>query len=87
MNNAAKNIIKPIATLDRKNIPTLINIYEYIMWNFPWNWIEILLPLLWDSTVTIILVKFGTNLKIFIYVQKLQDVLVLVIIKKFISLV
>ena len=33
------------------------------------------------------LVKFGTNLKIFIYVQKLQDVLVLVIIKKFISLV
>lgn len=31
MNNAAKNIIKPIATLDRKNIPTLINIYEYIM--------------------------------------------------------
>ena len=87
MKNAAKNIIKPIATLDRKNIPTLINIYEYIMWNFPWNWIEILLPLLWDSTVTIILVKFGTNLKIFIYVQKLQDVLVLVIIKKFISLV
>ena len=87
MKNAAKNIIKPIATLDRKNIPTLINIYEYIMWNFPWNWIEILLPLLWDSTVTIILVKFGTNLKIFIYVQKLQDVLVVVIIKKFISLV
>ena len=87
MKNAAKNIIKPIATLDRKNIPTLINIYEYIMWNFPWNWIEILVPLLWDSTVTIILVKFGTNLKIFIYVQKLQDVLVVVIIKKFISLV
>lgn len=68
MKNAAKNIIEPIATLDRKNIPTLINIYEYIMWNFTWNWIEILLPLLWDSTVTIILVKLGTNLQIFIYV-------------------